>query len=121
MGKCRFCAASMAVGMFSMTAGAAQAANLEIIYWGDGRLEWLQIDGRSYTVTDDQVVAKDIYEGSHTVTFGAAGTSRSFDVYLSSGNAVNNGNWCISLELESHELLDHDSCEEMWDAYFYGY
>ena len=121
MGWRRLCAAGMAASIFVATAGAAQAAKLEIIYWGSGQLEWLQVDGRSYTVDDGSVVADGIYEGSHTVTFGAAGTSRSFDVYLSSANAVTKGDWCIDLELESHDLLSDGECEEMWDDYFYGF
>ena len=121
MGWRRLCGAGMAASIFVATAGAAQAAKLEIIYWGSGQLEWLQVDGRSYTVDDGSVVADGIYEGSHTVTFGAAGTSRSFDVYLSSANAVTKGDWCIDLELESHDLLSDGECEEMWDYYFYGF
>lgn len=118
MGWIRLFAAGLAAGTMALAAGVAQAATLEIVYWGAGNLEWVQIDGRSYTVDDDTVVAKDIYEGSHNVLFGANGTSRTFDVYLSSGNAAGGGNWCISVELESHEVLSEYDCEDMWDYYF---
>lgn len=116
----RSVASGLAAGIVALGATSAQAGKLEIIYWGDGQLEWLQIDGASYSVTDGTVVATDIYEGWHSFSYGANGSSRSFSVYLSSDNAAGQADaWCMSLELDTYELLDDYDCEDMWDWYWY--
>jgi hypothetical protein len=115
----RFVAAGLAAGVMALAAGAAQAGVLEIVYWGTGALEWVQVDGVSYTVDDDTVTIKDIYDGSHSVSFGANGTSRSFDLHLTGSNAAKAGAWCMALELDTHELLDDYDCEDMWDYYYF--
>lgn len=107
-------AAALSAAVLAASAGAAQAGQLEIAYWGQGALQWLQVDGRNYTVEYDGVVIKDINEGAHTISFGTATTSRSFDVNLSGGNAAQSGYWCMALELDEHEFLDEYDCEEMW-------
>lgn len=118
MGWFRFCAAGLAAGVVALAAGAAQAGMLEIIYWDTGNLEWLQVDGVSYTVDDDTVTIKNIYDGSHSITYGANGTTRSIDLNLSGSNAAEDGYWCMDLELGSYELLDADDCDEMWYYYW---
>ncbi|HEX6866273.1 MAG TPA: hypothetical protein VF122_03480 [Caulobacteraceae bacterium] len=110
---------SAAVSVFA--AGSARAGDLELIYWDTGKLEWFQVDGVSYTLDDNySVTVKNIYNGSHTLAFGANGTSRSFSVYLSDDNATDPGHWCVDLRLETHEFLDGWDCEDMWDYYMFG-
>lgn len=111
--------AALSAVVLAASAGAAQAGELEIAYWGDGTLQWLQVDGRSYTVEYDSVEIKDIYEGAHTITYGNASTSRTIYVTLSSGNSAGTGYWCMALELDEYELLDDYDCDDMWDYYYF--
>lgn len=109
----------VAAGVMALAASAAHAGVLELIYWDTGHLEWLQVDGVSYTVDDDTVIIKDIYDGSHSVAYGANGTTRSMDIYLSGSNTAKAGYWCMDLELDTYELLGGDDCDEMWDYYYW--
>jgi len=109
------------IGLAAATsiAGAAHAGQLELIYWGEGSLEWFQLDGTSYSVVDDSVDIKNVYAGWHTMTYGANGSTYSVSVNLSSDNAAGADRWCMDLDRGSFDLLDGYSCEEMWDYYYW--
>ena len=105
----------------ALIASSAQAGKLEIVYWGPGMLEWVKIDGYSYTVEEDTIEVNNVPAGSYYLEFGANGTTRSLTLRLDSSNYAKSGDWCVELLLESHSLLDDEDCEWMWDEYYYGW
>lgn len=117
MGWLKTAAIGMAVA--ALAAGAARAGELELIYWGEGRLEWFQLDGASYSVLDDTVDIKNIYAGWHTMTYRANGTTHSLGVSLSDTNTAESNYWCMDLDLGRFDLLGGYECEEMWDYYYF--
>ena len=105
----------------ALIATSAQAGKLEIAYWGPGTLEWVKIDGYSYTVEDGTVTVNNVPEGSYYAEFGANGATRTLTLQLTSSNYAKTGDWCIELNLDSHNYLDEEDCEWMWDDYWMGF
>lgn len=109
-------------------AGAAQAGQLDIVYWGKDSDATLVVDGQTYSLkqADDWVTIKNIASGAHSLTLYANGGSTSHDFTLSQDNADSTGGengwtWCMDLEDNGPALLDGDTCEGMMDAYFDGW
>lgn len=105
----------------ALVATSAHAGTLEIVYWGPGTLEWVRIDGDGYDVEDGSVGVNKVPEGSYYMEFGANGQTRSVTLHLNSANYAKSGDWCIDLDLDEHTYLDEEACEEMWDAYWFGF
>jgi len=103
----------------ALAAGAARAGELELIYWGEGRLEWFQLDGAAYSVADDTVAIQNVYAGWHTMTYGANGSSYTLNVNLSDANTAGTNYWCMDLDAGGFDLLARNDCEEMWDFYYF--
>jgi hypothetical protein len=121
----RYFASGVALALLGV--GAAAAGTLDIVYWGKDSGASVVVDGQSYSLSasDDWVTVQNIYQGAHSLTLYANGTSMSRDFTLTDGNTYSNGdkgpNWCMDLEDNGAEILDPDTCDDMMDYYFDGW
>jgi hypothetical protein len=121
--------AIMAAGLVAalLTAGAARAGALDVLYWGKDSHASVVIDGQTYDLgaKDDWIAVQNIYPGDHTMTLYANGATTTGQFTLSDDNVAYTGGdngpaWCMDLEDDTYELLGGDECDEMTDYWYYG-
>lgn len=109
-------------------AGAAQAGQLYIFYWGKDGAATVDIDGTLHDVgtsNDYSEIVKNVYEGSHTVILHANGGTTRTDFTFSTANAAypddkDGPTWCIDQEDSGATMSDEDDCDGMIAYSLYG-